>query len=47
MLPPNIARKQKKYLWAVFFFKGADVGIIVDGIDVMAELEDFFDERSV
>ena len=25
-----------------FFFRSADVGIIVEGVDVMAELGDFF-----
>ena len=43
MLPSNIAREQK-ITSGPSFFKGADVGIIVDGVPVMAELEDFFDE---
>ena len=44
MLPSNIARKPKITSGPSSFFKGADVGIIVDGVDVMAALEDFFDE---
>ena len=39
MLPSDSARKPKITSWAVFFFKGADVSIIIDGIDVMAMLE--------
>ena len=39
MLHSNIARKKKNYLGAIFF-EGACVGIIVDGVGVMAELED-------
>ena len=39
-LPSNIARKTK-ITSGPSFFKGANVGIIVDSIDVMAALEDF------
>ena len=35
---------QKLPLGRLFFY-GADVGIIADGVDVMAALEDHFDER--
>ena len=38
MLPSNNARKQK-ITSGPSFFQCADVGIIVDGVDVMAELE--------
>ena len=44
MLPSNIA-KTKNYLSGRVFFLSADDGITVDGVDVMAELEDFFDEN--
>ena len=37
MLPSNIAHEREKTS-GPFFFKGAGVGIIVDGLDVMAEL---------
>ena len=37
MLPSNIAREQKITFARSFFV--ADVGIIADGVDVMAELE--------
>ena len=30
--------------YLVVFFKGADISFIIDGVDVMAELEDYFDE---
>ena len=40
MLPSNIARKQKILLGRLFF-KGADAGIIVDGVDVITEFEVF------
>ena len=40
MLPSNIAREQK-ITSGPSFFKGAGVGIIIDGIDVMAELGHF------
>ena len=45
MLPSNIARKQNNYLWAVFLFFKALTSVLlnVGGVDVMAELEDFFD----
>ena len=39
MLPSNITREQKPSFWF-----GVDAGIIVDGVDVMAELEDFSNE---
>ena len=39
----NIARKPK-ITSGPSFFKGADVGIIADGVDVMVALEDLFDE---
>ena len=34
----------KKLPYRPSFFKGADIGIIVGGVDVIADLEDFFDE---
>ena len=43
MLPSNIARKQKITSVPSFFFKGAGVSIIVDSVDVLAELG-LFDE---
>ena len=42
-LPSNIVRKPK-ITSGPSFFKSLDVGIIVDGVDVMAALEDLFDE---
>ena len=43
MLPSNIAHKLK-VISGPSFFKVTDVGTIVDDVDVMAELEDFFGE---
>ena len=42
MLPSNIARKPKITSGPSFFFKAQTS--VVAGVDVMAELEDFFDE---
>ena len=44
MLPSNIAHKPKITSGPSIFFKGADFGIIVEGVDVMAALQDLFDE---
>ena len=44
MLPSNIAHKPKITSGPSIFCKGADFGIIVESVDVMAALQDLFDE---